>query len=147
MLCGVFADGLFSPVAKPACERYPARVVLTTALFFTALFLFPFALFSPLRQNELSWQPVASILYLAIPCTCFGWTLWIYFLKKLPVNVIALTVFIQPVVGPFIAHFWLGEQIGSRIWFGGSVIIAAIAIALFKRNSSKEELIAEAVIH
>lgn len=146
MLIGVFADGAFSSVAKPAVEHYPARVIMMIALLFTTLFLLPFAIATPVRSTVISWQPVVSIFYLSVICTSVGWTIWVYFLKRFPVNIIALTVFLQPVFGPFISHFTLGEQISARVWFGGSVILIAIAIAVFKRKSSETELIAEAVI-
>lgn len=147
MLMGVIADGFFSPVAKPVVEKYPARLVLAVALFFATLVLSPFAVLSPVKSTAFSWEAIFSILYLSILCTCVGWTMWLYFLSRLPVNVIALTVFIQPVLGAFIPHFTIGEQIGSRIWFGGSIILLGVAIALFKRKSTSDDMIAEAVIH
>lgn len=146
MLLGIFVDGLFSPIAKPAVQKIPARVVITLGLFFAVIFLTPFAVTTKIKTTEISWQAVASILYLSVICTSVGWTLWVYFLKKFPVNIIALTVFLQPVFGPFISYFWLGEQISARVWFGGGIILTAVAIAVFKRKTSKEELIAEAVI-
>jgi len=147
MLVGVLADGFFSPVAKPVVEKYPARLVLTVALFFATLVLSPFAVLSPVKSTAFSWKAIFSILYLSILCTCVGWTMWLYFLSKLSVNVIAITVFIQPVLGAFIPHFTIGEQIGSRIWFGGSIILLGVAIAFFKRKNTADEMIAEAVIH
>jgi len=147
ILLGVFCDGLFSPVAKPAAEKYPARVILTIALFFAVLFILPFALLTPLSPTTFTWKPWLSIFYLAVICTALGWTMWIYFLGRFPVNVIALTVFIQPIVGPFISHFAIGEEISARVCFGGGVIVAAVAIAVFKRKSSTSDMIAEAVAH
>lgn len=147
ILIGVMADGFFSPVAKPVTENYPARLILTVAIFFTSLIIFPFALLSPVKTTYISWQPVVSLLYLSLLCTCVGWTLWLYFLKKLPVNVIALTVFIQPVLGAFIPHFTIGEEIGARIWLGGCVILTGVAIAVFKRKNCESELVSEAVMH
>ncbi|MBI2342247.1 MAG: DMT family transporter [Deltaproteobacteria bacterium] len=147
MLVGVLADGFFSPVAKPVVEKYPARLVLTAALFFATLFLLPFALISPVKSPSISWEAVASVLYLSALCTCVGWTLWLYFLSRFPVNVIAITVFIQPVLGAFIPHFTIGEEVSARVWFGGGVILLGVLIAVAKRWRSEDELISEAAIH
>lgn len=147
MLIGVLADGFYSPIAKPVSEKYPARLILTIALFFTTIIILPFAISSPIKSTVISWQGIFSVLYLSLLCTCCGWTLWLYFLGKFPVNVVALTVFIQPVVGAFVPHFTIGEQIGSRIWFGGGVILLGVLITVFKRKKSNEELIAEGVLH
>jgi drug/metabolite transporter (DMT)-like permease len=147
LLAGVFCDGLFSPVAKPVAEKYPARVILTLALFFAAIFILPFAIATPIRPTTFTWKPWVSIFYLAVLCSAFGWTLWVYFLRRFPVNVIAPTVFIQPIVGPFISYFTIGEEISARVWFGGGIILVAIAIAVFKRKISETEIIAEAVVH
>jgi drug/metabolite transporter (DMT)-like permease len=147
MLAGVLADGFFSPVAKPVVEKYPARLVLTIALFFATVFLLPFALISPVKAASISWEAVASVLYLSVLCTCVGWTLWLYFLSKFPVNVIAITVFIQPVLGAFIPYFTIGEEISARIWFGGGVILIGVLVAVAKRWRSEDELISEAALH
>lgn len=147
MLMGIFADGLFSPVAKPVVKKYPARIVLTVAISLTTLFVAPLALLTPLAPRTFSMPTLVSVLYLSVICTCVGWTMWLFFLKRFPVNVIALTVFIQPIVGPFVSHFTIGEQIGARIWFGGGIILIGVLIAVFKRKNSETEMIAEAVIH
>ena len=147
ILIGVLADGFYSPVAKPIAEKYPARLILTTGLFFTTVIIFPFALISPVKSFTITWQGMFSIFYLSILCTCCGWTLWLYFLGRFPVNVVALTVFIQPVVGAFVPHFTIGEQISPRIWFGGSIILIGVFIAVFKRKKTKEDLLSEGVLH
>lgn len=147
MFGGVFADGLFSAVAKPAVKKHPARLVMFVTLAFATIFLAPFAALTPARHAAFTWQAAASIFYLAVICTSIGWTLWVALLKKYPVNVIAITVFLQPVVGPVISHFTLGEEISARVWFGGGIILAAVLIAVLKRKRSKDEIISEAVIH
>lgn len=147
MLVGIFADGLFSPVAKPALDNCPSRVVMMLALFFAVIFISPLAFSTPLKADSFSWQSAASVLYLSVVCTGIGWTVWLFYLKRFPVNVIALTVFIQPIIGPFISHFTIGEQIGARVWFGGGVILIAVILVTLKRKNTKEELIAEAVSH
>jgi len=147
MFAGIFADGLFSPIAKPVVEGHSSRLILFVSLIFTVIFLTPFAVTTPIRPTTFSWQLYVSVFYLAAICSVFGWTLWLKLLKSYKVNVIVLSVFIQPVVGPFISHFTLGEQISARVWFGGAIILCAVALSLFKRKQSESELIAEAVIH
>ena len=147
ILVGTFADGAFSSVAKPVVKEYQARIVLAVLLFFATLYLLPFALGTPVRPTSFSWQAAASIFYLSVICTSVGWTLWLALLKKHEVNVIALTVFVQPVVGPFVSHFMLGEEISARVWFGGGIILVAVLIAVLKRKKTETEIIAEAVIH
>ena len=134
ILIGAMADGVFSPVAKPASEHYNARVIMATSLFFATIFLLPFALTTPLKAGSFSWQAIVSVLYLAVICTSIGWTLWVFFLKKYPVNVMVITVFLQPVFGPLISHFTIGEQISARIWFGGGMILAAVLLATIKQK-------------
>lgn len=144
---GIFVDGAFSSISKPIVEKCQARVLLTWILFFSVIFLTPFAILSPYKPTMISWKSGVSIFYLSVICTCVGWTFWLMMLKKYKVSLLSLSIFIQPIVGPFISHFMIGEQISARVWFGGSVILFALFLAVFGRKTSEEELVAEAVIH
>ncbi len=143
MLIGIIVDGLYSPVAKPIVEKCPARIAMMYTLFFASIYLVPFALLSPVKHQTFTWQVGASIFYLTVICTAIGWTFWMFCLKKFPVNAIALTVFLQPVFGPIISHFTLGEQISSRTWFGGGVILCGVLVAMIKRKPRETELVTE----
>jgi len=147
MLIGICADGLFSPVSKPVLENYPARVILMIIIFFATLFISPFVAMTPVKQTVFSWQAIVSVLYLSVICTAIGWTAWLHYLRKLPVSVMAISVFIQPIVGPFFSYFTLGEQISARIWFGGVIILSAVLLVTLKRKNTKEEVFAEVVSH
>jgi drug/metabolite transporter (DMT)-like permease len=138
MLIGILADGLFSPLAKPVLERASPRIVMMLVIFFAVIFISPFAIMTPVRHAAFSWKAAVSIFYLAVICLGIGWTVWLHYLKKFPVNVIALTVFIQPVVGPFISHYFIGEQIGARVWFGGGIIILAVILATIRRKQTED---------
>lgn len=145
MVVGVFGEGLFSPVAKSVVDKYPPKLVMTLALIWGTLFLLPIVLMTPAKSGLFSFKAMASVFYLAIVCMAIGWTAWMHFLKKYPVNMIAPTVFVQPVVGPFIAYFSIGEKIGTRVWIGGGIILVAVLLSMAKRKVTEQELISEGV--
>ena len=73
------------------------------------------------------------ILYLAIICTLAGYALWFVVIRETEVNVTALTVFIQPVVGVMIASAWLGETLHWGQLWGSVAIVVGLAIALSRQ--------------
>jgi drug/metabolite transporter (DMT)-like permease len=79
------------------------------------------------------------VIYLAVVCTLAGYVLWFVVIRETEVNVTALTVFLQPVVGVIIACVWLGESVHWGQLWGSVAIIAGLVIALsrqVKRNNA-----------
>ena len=73
---------------------------------------------------------IAAIAYLSVICTVVGYTLWVEVMKHVPVGVMLFTVFVQPVVGPFIAAAALGEPIDGRILTGGAFLIGGMLVSV-----------------
>ncbi len=131
IVVGLFCESSFSIVAKPLADKTSAAVAIAGALIVTDLITaVPLALSGEFAFPKTSTE-IAAILYLSIPCTVVGYVLWIKTMRKLPVNVMCYTIFVQPIVGPVIAVVTLGETMGSRAFAGGAFLLAGVFVAVF----------------
>jgi drug/metabolite transporter (DMT)-like permease len=140
VVTGLFMESLYSILAKPIAGRQSSAVVVAVALAAAELILVipTFALegfHPPATAGE-----IIIILYLSIPCTVVGYALWVRVMRRLPVNVMLYTIFVQPVTGPFIAFLVLGEILDSRIFGGGSFILAGVALAVYSHIKAHREM-------
>jgi len=113
-----------SEVASPIHVMFAATAVASLVLVFPV--------YPHFRElADINSSGVFSILYLAIGCTMFGYIAWIASMKRLPLNVMYFTIFIQPIAGPFIAFVILGERISINQLIGGGILILSMMIAVF----------------
>ncbi len=130
VILGLACEGFFSITLKPLARRVPATVttlaVLVVALAVISVpILLRGALPAPAGAGG-----IAAIAYLSVICTVVGYTLWVEVMKHVPVGVMLFTVFVQPVVGPFIAAAALGEPIDGRILTGGAFLIGGMLVSV-----------------
>lgn len=130
VILGLVCEGFFSIILKPMTRRVPATVT-TAGVLVVALVVIAVAVAA---RGELP-SPTGtgaflSIGYLAVVCTVIGYTLWVEVMKHVPVGVMLFTIFIQPVVGPFIAWAALGEAIDRRIITGGALLLGGMLVTV-----------------
>jgi len=130
VILGLVCEGLFSIILKPMTRRVPATVT-TAGVLAVALLVIVSAIWARGGLVVPSGAgTVLSVGYLALICTVVGYTLWVEVMKHVPVGVMLFTIFIQPVVGPFIAWAALGEAIDMRVITGGSLLIGGMLVAV-----------------
>ena len=130
IVLGLFCESSFSVIAKPLAGRASAIVAIAGALLVTDIITAIPIVATGSFVLPRTLTDVAVILFLSIPCTVVGYVLWIKMMKNLPVNVMCYTIFVQPVVGPVIAVFAIGETLDSRVFAGGTFLLAGVFIAV-----------------
>jgi drug/metabolite transporter (DMT)-like permease len=78
----------------------------------------------------------AMLLYMGWLCTSGGYVLWLLIIRETPVNLVALTIFMQPLAGILIAHFWLGESLHWGHFWGGLSIGLGLAVGFIKTSKA-----------
>lgn len=128
----------YSILSKPIIVRASPAKLLTIALVGATVANLALDGGSTLRAAG-SLRPTdwLQLAYMAVICTVVGYTVWLVVIKEAPVNVVAMTIFIQPVAGVALAATWLGEPLH---WgqLGGSLLIAAgLVVALSRQIHSR----------
>jgi drug/metabolite transporter (DMT)-like permease len=85
------------------------------------------------------WTPslIASMAFLTIGPTAFGWTLWLFILSRLPAGVAGLGSLASPIVGLTLAAVQLGERPSGREMAGIACIVGALAVRSWTARSTR----------
>jgi len=96
-------------------------------LFVGGLPLVAFA--TPGLVNTLVADPGALVaaLYLALPCTLFGYAAWIWALKRLPAGEVAAFVFLNPPLATLWARLFEGQPLRPPFVIGALVLLLGVA--------------------
>ncbi|MCB0327433.1 MAG: DMT family transporter [Bdellovibrionales bacterium] len=76
--------------------------------------------------NSASFRSWMSIGFMAIFCSVFAYTIWYKVIKEVEVQVVSLSLFLQPVLGSIVGLVWMGEQISRSSLIGGMVICVSL---------------------
>lgn len=89
-----------------------------------------------LPHAPIHWNPrgISAILYLALFGGIIGYSAYIYSLQNLPVSVVSLYNYVNPIVAVVLGYLFYREQLGWRELLGMAVIF--LGVALVKRFSS-----------
>jgi drug/metabolite transporter (DMT)-like permease len=125
----LFCEASVTAAGGRLAGRYPAShsvLAMKAAGFVTATAFFAATIVGT-DFNEITWKGWASVLYLASFSSVVCYTLWYRVIKVVPVSHVALSLFIQPIVGTVIGYTLLGETVGYETVLGGLLICASLA--------------------
>lgn len=127
MLLSFFTEGLYSILGKPLLDRIRPLALTTWAMTFAALFLFlVMGVTGGLPPPAPSPRAWAVVLFLAVPCTVIGYTLWYIFLEYLPAGVLGVFIFVQAVVGVALGVRFENERLSAWLFIGAALIAVGV---------------------
>lgn len=114
-------------------------------MFFGGLLLFPLSLaFDDLSIVTFSREVTWSLLYLILIGSLVAYASYAYALRKLPMTIVSLYAYINPVVAVVLGWLILNETLNTRIWIAIILTITGIYIVnkgYQLRNNWKAQLI------
>jgi drug/metabolite transporter (DMT)-like permease len=128
--------GIYVAISKKLISKYGALKSIAWLFLFGSLINVPVGLFS-LRTVELAAVPVAAWLALAavvlIPTIlAYYWNTWA--LARVEPSVVAVYVYLQPLIGTFLAITILGEPWNPRIFAAMALIFAGVYLVTRRRK-------------
>lgn len=138
VLSSFVCESAYSIIGKPLLERaHPIKLFASAIVAGTLVNLgldgIPVARALPLLQ-PVHWLALA---YLVVLCTVLGYVLWFYAVREMPVNLVALTVFMQPPAGVLFDLLLTGtEPRWSQL--GGTACIALGLLVSLRRRPTAE---------
>jgi drug/metabolite transporter (DMT)-like permease len=98
-------------------------------MFFGGFLLFPFSLiFDDLTSVTWSGEVAWSLLYLILIGSIVAYASYAYALRKLPMTIVSLYAYINPLVAVVLGWMVLNETLNLRIWFAILLTITGIYI-------------------
>ena len=124
----------YSILSKPLIERVHPAKLLTVGL--TGATVVNLAIDGRQTLHIVPTLGAAQwfqLSYMAVICTVVGYTVWLVVIKEAPVNVVAMTIFVQPIAGVILAATWLNESLHWGQLWGSLLIVAGLIVALSRQ--------------
>ena len=138
VLLSFVCEAAYSLMGKPMLARAGLFKILAIALLAATAVNFSLDGWPTIRAAAaMPLQAWLIVVYLGLICTVAGYSLWFVVIREAEVNVAALTIFIQPVVGAAVAMLWLGESLRWGQLWGSLVIIAGLVVGLPRPSRRK----------
>ena len=80
---------------------------------------------------------LVSALYLALPCTLFGFTAWLWALQRLPAGEVAAFVFLNPPLANLWAWLFEGQALRPPFLVGALVLLLGVAAIVLPLSRSR----------
>lgn len=84
-----------------------------------------------------SWQVWATVAYLGIVMTAFGYGIWYTLVRRHPISVVGPFLLLLPVFSVIGAVLFLGERLTTETIFGGIVVITGVGLITLDERRSK----------
>lgn len=126
-------ESVYSIMGKPlGSQASPYKVVAISLAAGTILNLGIDGHRSLTEASHLPLYGWGLLLYMSVVCTMTGYVLWLLIIAETPVNLVAMTIFVQPVAGVVIARVFLNESPHwGQIW-GAFAIGAGLMLGFLK---------------
>jgi drug/metabolite transporter (DMT)-like permease len=125
-------------LSKPLLERYQPVTVVTYVFLFGGLFIAPVGVVA-LRDVDLFHLPRAAVIALVFIVLCssvLAYYLSIWALRRTASSLVAMYVYLQPLITALGAPLLLHERVTPRAGLSGGLIFAGLALATWGEQRS-----------
>lgn len=145
LVANAFFYGLYLALSQDAIRRYGAMTVLTWMFLLANVVTLPVGLYSlkdvqPAGVGTTVWL---ALLYIVVVPTVLTYYLNAWALGRVEPSVVAVYIYLQPLIALALAPLVLGERPGSRTLVSALLIFAGVGIVTIKRRSREFEEVSE----
>jgi drug/metabolite transporter (DMT)-like permease len=137
-ILGLTLEAAYSVYSKPLSERYPPLAIVAASLVVALPVWIPVAAADAAVHGWPAFSPMGwlAIAYFALGCTVFGYAVWVFALRRIQAGAVALSVFLQPVVGTIAAVTILGESLTALTLIGAALVLGSLGLIVSAPESS-----------
>ena len=139
------AYGAYIAISQDMIKRYGALTVITWIFIFGSFITLPIGGYH-LSKISLSNVPTIAwfaVLYIILVPTVAAYYLNAWALGRVAPSVVAIYIYLQPLIAFAVAPLILGEQLNSRTWLAAALIFAGVATVTLRSRSRVIEEVSE----
>lgn len=95
---------------------------------------------NPLNFNW-TWRAVICVVYLAIVGSILAFWLYYWVLNRIEATKAMMIAFVTPIIAVIVGWFALGEQLPAQTALGGALVLASVALVLFRFKKKEAVLL------
>lgn len=145
LLINSMAYGAYIAISQNMIKRYGALTVITWIFIFGSFFTLPIGSYH-LAKLSLSGVPASAwfaVLYIILVPTVAAYYLNAWALGRVAPSVVAIYIYLQPLIAFAVAPLVLGERLNSRTWLAAGLIFAGLATVTLRSRSRVLEEVSE----
>lgn len=129
-ICSLVAEGIYQVSSRHLTQKHsPFRLAAWMILFgFLTNLLANTSLLTAENFSRISITGWSALVYLALICSTIGYGAWCWLLKKTPVSVLSLSLFLQPIAGSALAALILKEPFTLQTAMGGALVVTSLFV-------------------
>ncbi|MDT7603464.1 MAG: hypothetical protein QOF61_1461 [Acidobacteriota bacterium] len=137
--------GAYIALSQDMIRRYGALHVITWVFLFACVVTLPLGVFHLTRVPlaQVSWKIWLALIYIVLVPTVGAYYLNAWALGRVAPSVVAVYVYLQPLIGLALAPLVLGESLSARVWVASLLIFAGVGIVTIRRRSRVMEEVSE----
>lgn len=134
-IISLLCEGTCSITSRHLTQRHsPFRLIAWMVLAgFAANLAAHFPLLTTSAAAQISPAGWLNLAWLGLFCSVLGYWVWFFLIKKIPVNQLVLSLFLQPILGSFLAVILLKEKMDRQTLLGSAFVLLTLLTWLFKR--------------
>ncbi|HEX8422618.1 MAG TPA: DMT family transporter [Pyrinomonadaceae bacterium] len=145
LLLNSMAYGAYLAISQNMIKRYGALPVITWIFIFGSFITLPIGGYN-LAKLSLSSVPLSAwiaMLYIILVPTVVAYYLNAWALGRVAPSIVAIYIYLQPLIAFAVAPLVLGEQLNSRTWLATALIFAGLATVTLRSRSRVLEEVSE----
>jgi drug/metabolite transporter (DMT)-like permease len=126
-------------------KRYGALTVITWIFIFGSIITLPIGGYhlSKLALGDIPSKVWLAILYIILIPTVAAYYLNAWALGRVAPSVVAIFIYLQPLIAFAVAPIFLAERLSSRTWLAAGLIFAGVATVTLRSRSRLIEEVSE----
>ncbi len=145
LLFNSMAYGAYIAISQDMIKRYGALTVITWIFIFGSLITLPIGGYHLSKLSLASIPPIVwlAILYIILIPTVAAYYLNAWALGRVAPSVVAIYIYLQPLIAFAVAPLILAERLSSRTWLAAGLIFAGVATVTIRSRSRVIEEVSE----
>lgn len=137
--------GAYIAISQDVIRRYGALLVITWVFIFACVATLPLGAYhlASIPLAQLGWKVWLSIFYIVIVPTVGAYYLNAWALGRVAPSVVAVYIYLQPLIGLALAPLILGESLNARVWVASALTFAGVGIVTLRRRSRDFDEVSE----
>ncbi|HYG12204.1 MAG TPA: DMT family transporter, partial [Pyrinomonadaceae bacterium] len=145
LLFNSMSYGAYIAISQDMIKRYGALTVISWIFIFGSLVTLPIGGYH-LSKISLAAVPPGiwfAVLYIIAVPTVAAYYLNAWALGRVAPSIVAIYIYLQPLIAFAVAPFILGESLNSRTWLAAALIFAGVATVTVRSRSRAIEEVSE----
>jgi drug/metabolite transporter (DMT)-like permease len=145
LLVNSMSYGAYLAISQNMIKRYGALTVITWIFVFGSFITLPVGGYhlSKIHLSSVPFGVWVAVLYIILVPTVASYYLNAWALGRVAPSVVAIYVYLQPLIAFVVAPLALGERLNSRTWLATALLFAGVATVTLRSRSRVLEEVSE----